>query len=164
MVPSKFCASTQITCLRLARPRGWQSAIFDNGVPDSGKRRNRHVVESRERGQIYKQLKQSNLIQTATATASLGQRVTSLRSPVPAFLASGRHLGKRVHGRSSNLLTDCDNTVNLMKNSNNETPESSGQPAAKSDLEQEPEPFQKRISSIVSCSDLPDNVESRFFQ
>ena len=51
------------------------------------------------------------------------------------------------------------NTVILQENPNNETPESSGQPAAKGvtlrakgDLQQEPQPFQKKIWSIVPCS------------
>ena len=62
------------------------------------------------------------------------------------------------------------NTVILRENPNNEMPESSGQPAAKGvtlrakgDLEQEPQPLHKRISSIVPCSrDLPENAESGF--
>ena len=71
VVPSESALGTRSTVLRLA-----------------GKGRNRHVVASREWGhlaplQICKQDNQSNLIQTATETASLDQRITGASSPVP---------------------------------------------------------------------------------
>ena len=63
------------------------------------------------------------------------------------------------------------NTVILRENPDNETPESSGQLAAKGVtlkaegvFEQEPQPFHKRTWSVVSCSrDLPENVVWGFF-
>ena len=60
-------------------------------------------------------------------------------------------------------------TVMLEENPNNETPESSGQLAAKGvtlkangDLEWEPQSFQKNWSTVPCSGDLPDKVESGF--